>query len=137
MKQLTRNSYVCPFPRNKANENVLKSSRIVLENTNDFEKIQVNIQIPAKLTKSYMKDNKLYFDFKKSKSCKTNREKTDYSSCVIEKRYLARLLNEEITIKKKNIPNIERNEKSIVKTILSQTNTRIGKPNENFGKTPK
>ena len=62
--------YESPFPRGKQNEDLLQKTRSA------YFKNKIEMVVPMKVTKSYMKNNRYYFDTQKWKQIHTKRPKS-------------------------------------------------------------
>ncbi len=86
-------TFSSPFPRNKSNLELIKSSRVVKSYNNQ----KISLEVPASVTKSYMRRNPFYFDLKNYKNytkhkeqIKDNLKLNNYlnSTCIFEKCHL-------------------------------------------------
>jgi hypothetical protein len=90
-------TFTSPFPRTKSNCELIKSSTL-LESTISSMENKICLNVPASITKSYMKRNTFYFDLKKhknnfnnkaSQNIQTKSKKITFNStCVFSKDHL-------------------------------------------------
>jgi hypothetical protein len=90
-------TFTSPFPRNKSNCELIKSATLI--DTNDKTN-KIFLDVPASLTKSYMKRNTFYFDLKKHKTYNSDKTPQNNSSkkitfnstCIFSKDHLESMM---------------------------------------------